>query len=220
MRKRQVQFPYYIVRFKHYFLHICTGRRCKFPYYIVRFKQISSWSVECIAGKFPYYIVRFKRYRFFRKVSDANQFPYYIVRFKRTNHMRRKKCRCSFHTTQYDLNPYLVIPLIIYFLCFHTTQYDLNQTIRTLLVLAGKFPYYIVRFKQYRQKREYVRGVCFHTTQYDLNFDEASYKSFVSPGFHTTQYDLNLFSFPLFIDYLNLFPYYIVRFKRKCILRK
>jgi len=57
----EVQFPYYIVRFKHECLPFNRTGIKLFPYYIVRFKHFPKRLRKMKKKKFPYYIVRFKR---------------------------------------------------------------------------------------------------------------------------------------------------------------
>ena len=190
-----------------------------------------------ISFKFPYYIVRFKLSRrtlprilfqqgFHTTQYDLNlprttniqhfllQFPYYIVRFKQGITYTVMENGKRFHTTQYDLNRKNIITDDEKKESFHTTQYDLNFiVILFYFYRVFQFPYYIVRFKQQDIIRYIVEAHGFHTTQYDLNFSEISRERLNDIGFHTTQYDLNEL-FTLTSLTAQLFPYYIVRFKR------
>ena len=121
-----IQFPYYIVRFKHVgeFLRNILHHGFHTTQYDLNLqppyfqKQHIFW--------FPYYIVRFKQMAPKGSHNFEKQFPYYIVRFKLAQ-ARRTSTRSS---------------------SFHTTQYDLNLSVCAFKILmVSRFPYYIVRFK-------------------------------------------------------------------------
>ena len=81
-------------------------------------------------------------------------------------------------------------------------------------MILEKFPYYIVRFKPPLLYINFMEFFSFHTTQYDLNLHNLLHVIKPPFSFHTTQYDLNLKKHMKSLNLL-LFPYYIVRFKRK-----
>ena len=177
-----------------------------FPYYIVRFKPRYTQLAPPETSRFPYYIVRFKRKTSFCLRSVFFQFPYYIVRFKPILPVFACVSFFCFHTTQCDLNYFILFYFILfYFILFYF-----------ILFYFYAFPYYIVRFKQIINfKLGLLPG--FHTTQCDLN--KSFYGSTISTcpaRFHTTQCDLNflLMSLRIMLDIWK-FPYYIVRFKPK-----
>ena len=73
--------------------------------------------------------------------------------------------------------------------------------------INGKFPYYIVRFKQqkYQQRQIFIR---FHTTQYDLNYIYICFRLRSITKFSVIKFSIK------FSSIINFkFPYYIVIIK-------
>ena len=125
------QFPYYIVRFKLRALNFVRCGIGRFhttqydlnsnilPYLVVFLigfhttqydlnqPNLSS-SFHQIGVEFPYYIVRFKPFSDIIYDDLKVQFPYYIVRFKQYEREYMTTSFLGFHTTQYDLNCYVL----------------------------------------------------------------------------------------------------------------